>query len=156
MSRGRSCRQITLSIVVKPRGSEAAAIAAVRHALRLTDPLLVAHDIAPLDALVDNANALQRLQSIILLTFAIAAIVMAMLGCYGVMRQLVATREREYAMRLVFGASPAELGRSVLRQVARLTVPGVVVGLLAVILIGGLLKRFVFGVDPRSSSFFRR
>ena len=85
-----------------------------------------------LDALVDQANALPRLQSIILLTFAVAAIVMAMLGCYGVMRQLVATREREYAMRLVFGASPAELGRSVLRQVARLTVPGVVVGLLAV------------------------
>ena len=140
----------TLSLVVRPRGSDDAAISAVRHALRITDPLLVAHDVAPLDALVDQANALPRLQSIILLTFAVAAIVMAMLGCYGVMRQLVATREREYAMRLVFGASPAELGRSVLRQVARLTVPGVVVGLLAVILLGGLLKRFVFGVDPRS------
>ena len=66
------------------------------------------------------------------------------------MRQLVATREREYAMRLVFGASPAELGRSVLRQVARLTVPGVVAGVLAVLLLGGILKRFVFGIDPRS------
>jgi predicted permease len=141
----------TLSLVVRPRGNDEAAINAVRHALRITDPLLVAHDVAPLDALVDQANALPRLQSIILLTFAVAAIVMAMLGCYGVMRQLVATREREYAMRLVFGASPAELGRSVLRQVARLTVPGVLIGLLAVILLGGLLKRFVFGVDPRSA-----
>jgi putative ABC transport system permease protein len=142
---------ITLSLVVQPRASDAAAIAAVRHALRLTDPLLVAHDVAPLDVLVDNANALQRLQSIILLTFAIAAIVMAVLGCYGVMRQLVATREREYAVRLVFGASPAELGRSVLRQAARLTVPGVAVGLVAVVLLGGLLRQFVFGVDPRSA-----
>jgi putative ABC transport system permease protein len=142
---------ITLSLVVRPRGSDEAAISAVRHALKLTDPLLVAHDVAKLDALVDQANALSRLQSIILLTFATAAIVMAMLGCYGVMRQLVATREREYAMRLVFGASPAELGRSVLRQVARLTVPGVVVGVLTTILLGGILKRFVFGVDPRSA-----
>lgn len=141
----------TLSLVVRPRAGDLAAIAAVGHALRLTDPLLVAHDVAKLDDLVDQANALPRLQSIILITFAVAAIVMAMLGCYGVMRQLVATREREYAMRLIFGASPAELGRSVLRQVARLTVPGIVVGLIAVILLGGLLRRFVFGVDPRSA-----
>ncbi len=110
---------VTLSLVVRPRGSDGAAIRAMRHALRLTDPLLTAHDVASLDALVDQANALPRLQSIILFTFAVAATLMAMLGCYGVMRQLVATREREYATRLVFGASPADLGRSVLRQVAR-------------------------------------
>jgi ABC-type antimicrobial peptide transport system permease subunit len=75
---------------------------------------------------------------------------MTMLGCYGVMRQLVATREREYATRLVFGASPADLGRSVLRQVARLTIPGVIIGLVAVVLLGGMLEHFVFGVNPRS------
>jgi putative ABC transport system permease protein len=141
---------ITLSLVVRPRGNAQTAIKAVQHALRLTDPLLTAHDVASLDALVDQANALPRLQSIVLLTFAGAATLMALLGCYGVMRQLVATREREYATRLVFGASPAELGQLVLRQVARLTVPGVIIGLGAVILLGGVLKRFVFGVDARS------
>jgi putative ABC transport system permease protein len=141
---------VTLSLVVRPRGSDQAAIRAMQNALRLTDPPLAAHDVARLDALVDQATALPRLQSIILLTFALAAIGMAMLGCYGVMRQLVATREREYAVRLVFGATPGELGRSVLRQVGRLTVPGVILGLVAVILLGNVLRRFVFGVDPRS------
>ena len=53
-------------------------------------------------------------------------------------------------MRLVFGASPAQLGRRVVRQVARLTLPGIGLGLLAVILLGGVLRKFVFGVDPRS------
>lgn len=141
----------TLSLVVRPHGSDEAAISALQHGLRVTDPLMVAHDVAKLDALVDRANVLPRLESIILLVFAAAATLMAMLGCYGVMRQVVSTREREYAMRLVFGASPAELGRSVLRQVARLTVPGVGAGLVTVILLGGVLKRFVFGVDPRSA-----
>ena len=141
---------VTLSLVVRPRGGDEAAIRSVRHALQLTDPLLAAHDVASLDVLVDQANALPRLQSIILFTFAAAATLMAMLGCYGVMRQLVATREREYATRLVFGASPADLGRSVLRQVARLTIPGVVAGLVAVVLLGGILRQFVFGVNPRS------
>jgi len=141
---------VTLSLVVRPRGSPQAALRATQHALRLTDPLLAAHDVAPLDVLVDQANALPRLEGVILLTFALAATLMAMLGCYGVMRQLVTTREREYAVRLVFGASPAELGRSVLRQVARLTVPGVAVGLIVVLLLGRVLDRFVFGVGTRS------
>jgi putative ABC transport system permease protein len=141
---------VTLSVVVRPRGSDEAAIRALRHALQLTDPLLAAHDVASLDVLVDQANALPRLQSIILFTFAVAATLMTMLGCYGVMRQLVDTREREYATRLVFGASPADLGRSVLRQVARLTIPGVIIGLVAVVLLGGMLEHFVFGVNPRS------
>jgi hypothetical protein len=62
----------------------------------------------------------------------------------------VSTREREYALRLIFGAEPSELGRSVLRQLARLTIPGVLAGLVIVVLLGGTLKRFVFGVEPRS------
>ena len=139
-----------MSIVVRPRGTAESAAAAIRHALRLTDPIVAAHDIARLDALVDQANALPRLRSLLLLTFAIAALGMATLGSYGVMSQLVATREREFALRLVFGATPGQLGRSVLRQLARLTVPGIAIGLVVVLLLGDALKNFVFDVEPRS------
>jgi putative ABC transport system permease protein len=139
-----------LSIVVRPRGTSDAAIAALRRALRLTDPLVAAHDIARLEALAGQVNALPRLQSLLLLIFAAAALAIAALGSYGVMSQLVATREREYALRLVFGAVPRDLGRSVLLQLARLTLPGVAAGIVVVTLLGGTLERFVFGVAPRS------
>jgi hypothetical protein len=139
-----------LSIVVRPRGANEAAIAALRRALRITDPIVAAHDIARLDALVAQANALPRLQSLLLLIFAIAALGIAALGSYGVMSQLVSTREREYALRLVFGADPGTLGRSVLAQLARLTLPGIAAGLVAMVLLGGTLQRFVFAVAPRS------
>ncbi len=139
-----------MSIVVGQRAGTAGAFAALRRALRRTDPVVAAHDEASLDALVAQANALPRLQSLLLLTFAIAAVGIATLGSYGVMSQLVSTREREYALRLVFGATPSELGRSVLRKVGTLTLSGVVAGLLTVLLLGGTLKRFVFGVEPTS------
>lgn len=139
-----------MSIVVRPKAGDAAAFAALRQALRRTDPVVAAHDEARLDALVSQASALPRLQSLLLLTFAIAAIGIATLGSYGVMSQLVSTREREYALRLVFGAAPSELAGAVLRQLARLTIPGILAGLLVVVLLGGTLKRFVFGVEPRS------
>jgi len=72
------------------------------------------------------------------------------LGSYGVMTQLVNTRERELAVRLVFGAQPTQLGASVIAQVARLTVPGVALGLAAVWSASGLLDAFIFGVQARS------
>ena len=139
-----------MSIVVRPRGPADAAIGALRHALRATDPQVAAHDVAHLAALAAQVNALPRLRTLLLLIFAAAALAIAALGSYGVMSQLVATREREYALRLVFGAAPADLGRSVLLQLARLTMPGIAGGILVVILLGGTLQRFVFGVAPRS------
>jgi putative ABC transport system permease protein len=72
------------------------------------------------------------------------------LGSYGVMTQLVSNRERELAVRLVFGARPTQLGASVIAQIARLTVPGVAVGLAVVWSASGLLNAFVFGVQARS------
>jgi putative ABC transport system permease protein len=139
-----------MSIVVKPRGPPDATISALRRALRATDPLVAAHDIARLDALAAQGNALPRLRTLLLLIFAAAALAIAALGSYGVMSQLVATREREYALRLAFGAVPTDLGRSVLLHLARLTVPGIAGGIVIMLLLGGTLERFVFGVAPRS------
>ncbi len=139
-----------LSIVAIPRGTQSAAIEAVRRALRATDPTLAANGVASLAALSRQASALPRLQMLLLLTFAIVAIGIVALGSYGVMSQLVANRERELALRLVFGAAPAAIGSTVLAQVARLTVPGIIVGTGAVWLMSAIIKPFVFGIDPRS------
>ena len=139
-----------MSIVVRPRGDEGAAISALKRALRVTDPLVAASDVATLEALVDQANALPHLRSLLLVAFAVVAVAMVVLGSYGVMSQLVSAREPEYALRLVFGAAPRLLGQSVLLQMARLAVPGVVVGLVAALLLGGAMRTFLFGIDARS------
>jgi ABC-type antimicrobial peptide transport system permease subunit len=73
-----------------------------------------------------------------------------MLGAYGVISQLVANREREFALRLVFGAAPRTLGSSVLLQTWRLTIPGIVLGSAAAWFASSALLPFTFGIDPRS------
>ena len=70
------------------------------------------------------------------------------LGTYSVMSQLVSTREREFSLRLIFGARPDALGRMVLLQVARIVIPGLAIGLLAAWLAAGALRAFLFGVQP--------
>ena len=143
---------VRLSIVAEGRGPSAQTVAAIRRAIKATDPVIAAGNFATLDALVLQANALPRLRTLVLLLFAIVAVGIVALGSYGVMSQLVSTREREFAVRLVFGASPGELGRIVLVQVARITVPGIAIGLAAMWLANGALKSFVFGVQPGSAA----
>jgi len=141
---------VRLSLVAKGRGDDRAVIAAVRRALRRTDPVVAASNVSTLDALVLQANALPRLRTMVLVLFSVVAIGIVSLGSYGVMTQLVSNRERELAVRLVFGARPTQLGVSVVTQLARLTVPGIILGMAAVWFAGGLLGAFVFGVQAHS------
>lgn len=143
-----------LSIVVESRGSTSQTFEAIRRALRKTDQTLAAGDVVPLEQLVLNANALPRLRTVILLVFAVVALGVVSLGMYGVTSQLVSTREREFALRVVFGARPTQLGRIVVLQVARIALPGIAIGMLAAWLFSGVLRTFLFGIAPTSISVF--
>ena len=141
---------VRVSIVAQGRGNAGATIAAIRRALKKTDPVIAASGASTIDALVLQANALPRLRTLVLVMFSIVAVGIVSLGSYGVMSQLVSNREREFAVRLVFGAQPTKLGVSVIAEVAKLTLPGVALGLAAVWSASGLLSAFVFGVQARS------
>jgi ABC-type antimicrobial peptide transport system permease subunit len=140
----------TMSIVARARGDDEAALAAVRRAVAASDPVLAANNTASLSALVSQANALPRLQTILLTVFALVAVALLLLGAYGVMMQLVLSREREFALRLVFGARPRALAAGLLGQSARLALSGAAFGTAAVWLAGTWLEPLVFGVAPRS------
>ena len=143
---------VQLSLVIEPRVEPELAMAAVRRALRSTDPNLAANNTASLQSLVSAANALPRLQSILLLLFAVVAISIVALGSYGVMTQLVTTREREFALRLLFGAAPTSLGSTVVLQVGKLSVAGILAGTAVVWALQGALQPLVFGISPRSAA----
>lgn len=139
-----------LSIVVRPRRSDEAAVAAVRQALKVVDPTVAANDIAPLQALVDDARAIPRLQMLLLTAFGLVAVGLTALGSYGVMSQLVVSRQRELAVRLAVGATPRRVGTMVLGQSARLALAGIALGLIASWEIGKLIAPLVFGISSTS------
>jgi hypothetical protein len=138
------------SLVVRPRGRDEEGLAAARRAIRAVDPTIAAFDVVSLEALTRRANAMPALQSALLSTFAAIAIGIAAIGSYGVMSQLVHTREREFVIRLAMGAAPRGLSRMVLGENARLSLAGVVIGAGAAWILGGALEPLVFGVTPRS------
>lgn len=139
-----------LSLLFTPRGVPANAIAAIRRVVRAADPTLTLSGIAPLTALEEQADSLARLRAMLVAIFGVVALAIAVLGAYGVMSQLTANREREFALRLVFGARPISIGSTVVLQALRLTIPGIVAGCLAVWFSSSAVRPFMFQVDARS------
>jgi predicted permease len=139
-----------MSIVVRPRSEITAALAGLRRAVKEVDPALAVSGIATLETLVRDARTVPRLQMVLLTLFGVVAISLTALGSYGVMTQVVTSRQREFAVRLAVGATPRRLGGMVLGQNAKLAIGGIIVGLVAAWQIGRLLEPIVFGISASS------
>lgn len=127
------------------------AVAAFRQVLREVDPLVPIGNVDAMEKLVGDALALPRLYALLIGIFAAAALLLAVLGVYGVMAYAVAQRQREIGVRLALGAAPASIQRLVLGQGGKLALLGTGLGLLAAAGAGRLLGSLLFQVgafDP--------
>ena len=115
----------------------------MRAAVRELHPALVVFGAATMDQLIAQQTSASRFTSWVLSLFAVAALILSLIGVYGVMAYLVAQRTREFGIRLALGATRTELVTAVLRQGARLIALGVVIGAVASLgltrVLGGLL-----------------
>lgn len=103
-------------------------------------------------AQIDGTIGRERVFATTLTGFGAAALLLAGIGLYGVMSYATVRRTREIGVRLALGATPAHVRRLVLRQVAVLSLAGVVIGAPAAVAAGPLLGRLLFGLtarDPR-------
>ena len=80
--------------------------------------------------------------------FAAAAVLLALLGVYGVLSYLVEQRRHEFGVRMALGARPRDVGGLVMREAARLVALGVTIGVGASLLLTRGLKGMLFGVPP--------
>jgi putative ABC transport system permease protein len=131
-------------------------IAAVRRTVRQADPTLVMEDVRTIHDIVLNTLQLERLSSLVMTFFGLAALLMATLGIYGVMSYFVRQRTVELGTRMALGAVNRDLVALVLGGGLKLSLWGVAVGSIA--LAGGvwLLVRYLevanFGWLPFAAS----
>ncbi|HEV8597907.1 MAG TPA: ABC transporter permease [Gemmatimonadales bacterium] len=134
-----------LTFVLEPKRDAETAVAAFRQALREVDPLVpVATE--PIEQRVAMALSLPKLYALLIGGFAVAALLLAALGVYGVMAYAVSLRRREIGVRLALGAAPGGIQRLVLGQGGKLALAGLGLGLLAALAVTRLLTRLLFGV----------
>ncbi|HKW98419.1 MAG TPA: ABC transporter permease [Bryobacteraceae bacterium] len=137
-----------LSIVVRTAGNPASLIGAVRSAIHGADADVAISEIRTMDAVVAESAAARRWTMALLASFAALAIVLALVGIYGVVSWSVTQRTREIAVRVALGASSREIISDVLRRGIQLSALGIAAGLVGAFLLRRVLASLIFGVSP--------
>jgi putative ABC transport system permease protein len=127
---------------------------AVRREVQALDATLPFYDVHTLENAVARSLATRRLTNQLLLGFAVAALVLAAIGIYGVIALSVSHRVSEFGIRLALGAAPGDVLRLVLRQGLRLILVGVVIGLTAATALTRSLSALLFEVQPLDPLIF--
>ncbi len=135
-------------VAIRTAGGVPDLLAQVRGALRTIDPGLSAPELQTAGALVTAATAQRRFQMDVAAAFAGSALLLALLGIYGVVAYGVSLRRREMGVRLALGAGPGDVRRLVLRQGLRPVVAGLGIGLAVALAAGRLVRTMLFGISP--------
>jgi len=142
-------RNWTLTQTVKVRGDLASARQRIRDILAGMDGQLVLYRPRPLGAVVGSARAQNRFATVLMGSFAVLALLLSLVGTYGVLAGAVAGRTREFGIRMALGADRRSVRTMVLRYSAGLVLPGVALGLAGAWVGGRWLRSLLFRVEPR-------
>ncbi len=140
-----------MSFVVRGPGDPDTLLAAAREAIRGDDRQLAVGLSAPMETLLAESLTEERFTAAVVAIFALAALLLAGLGIYGVLSYTVSQRSHELAVRAALGAVPRRLLRSVLAQACGLLGLGLALGLAMAWSSGHLLATMLFGIragDP--------
>jgi predicted permease len=135
-------------IAIKSSVDPESVVRSLRSALLDVDPHLPISDVQTMDERTARAVAPQRLASALATMFAFVALFLSMLGIYGVLANLVASRAREIGIRLALGSTVRGVFRLVLTEGAVLIAVGLALGLAGAIAVAGTLEGLLFGVQP--------
>jgi putative ABC transport system permease protein len=137
-----------ITFMVRTRGDPMALAGAMRQAIWAVDRNLPIPNIQPMQNLVQDRLSMPRLIATISGLFAAAALVLTMLGVYGVMAYAVHRQTREIGVRTAFGAERSDILRMVLRKGMAMIGIGSAVGLVAALILCRVLSSLLYETSP--------
>jgi predicted permease len=120
----------------------------VRRSVRDMDSLLAITSMRPMTEVHRSAMSRQRFMSVLVFVFAATGVLLAIVGVFGVLAQLVQSRAREMGLRIALGAQPQQVSWLVVRNGFRLVFTGVVIGLLIAVATTSVMESLLYGVKP--------
>jgi len=136
------------SLVVRTTGDPRSVISSVQHTLRAVEPTVAIEDVKTFEQIRHDSIAPQLFTMRLLTGFSIVAGALALIGIYGVLSLTVASRRQEMAIRIAIGAPRRNILALVLGQGLKLVGVGVALGTCVAVASMGVLRSFLFGVEP--------
>jgi putative ABC transport system permease protein len=137
-----------MSVLVKAAGDPRSLLPAIRQSVEAIDREIPIHSVQTLQEIALSRLGTRRFAMSLFGVFAGLALLLGAVGIYGVMSFSVAQRSREMGVRVALGAPRASVMRLVLKEGARLTLPGVALGVGAALVSGRLLSGMLYDVSP--------
>jgi putative ABC transport system permease protein len=141
----------TVRFVIRADGDPLALAPAVGEQIRALDPNLPIAQVIPLADMVTRSVARPRFYMSLLTLFAAVALALSATGIFGVMSYAVAQQSKEIGIRMALGARAIDVLTSVVGRALALAGLGVMVGVAAALVLGGIIRNQLFGVtvfDP--------
>jgi putative ABC transport system permease protein len=143
---------VYVTLVVRTASEPAVLTGAVESIVHSMERDAPVSDVTTMERVVDEELAQPKFYLLLFGTFAGVALVLAVVGVYGVISYSVALRTREIGLRVALGASPRGAFRLVVTQGMRLAIVGVVIGLAVAFGVTRYLRAVLFGVEPTDPS----
>lgn len=140
------------TLEVRTAGPPLALAGAVRQAIRAVEPRLHLDEIGSLEGRIDRKLATEHLLADLSGFFAGLTLLLVSIGVYGTLAYSVARRTHEIGVRMALGAQPRSVLSLVLGDVVRMLLPGVALGVAAVLACGRLIAAMLFGLKASDAA----
>jgi len=135
-----------MSLFVRSRTNLTTLAAAIRREVRALDPSLPVANIRTMNALLGDAMWQTRASAWLLSAFAALAVLLTVIGIFGVMAQTVAQRTAEFGIRMAIGAEARDVLTLVMRRAVIVSTSGLVIGLAGAFALSKLVASLLYGV----------
>jgi predicted permease len=137
-----------LGIVAKTRVAPALAAEPLRRLLREAAPDVPVTAVRTMEQVVSEGNTMRRFFSTLMIAFSAVALVLAMVGLYGLIAYSVAQRRMEIGVRMSLGADRARVLKMILLEGLRLVAVGLLLGVAGSLVLSNVLGALLYGVAP--------
>ena len=120
----------------------------LRAVVRSIDPQLPLTQVQTMEQVVSQSEAPRRFNTVVISSFALSAVLLAVLGIYSVIAFSVASRVQEMAIRMALGSQRADMVRLILASGLKLAAVGAFLGLVGAAAASSVLRPFLFHVSP--------
>ena len=143
-----------MTMVLRTNGDPAKLVPEMRQKVWALDPELPVSNVSTLESQLNGSIARERLLMVLLACFAVVALILGVVGVYGVISYSVLQRTREIGIRMALGAEPKQVLKSTVIQAMTLALIGVVCGLVGAALLSRFLNGIVYQVSPTDPTMF--